>query len=119
VCRSAYGGSGKKTDRGRDHQRACQVPPSEPPQAVEYISQVMIFDVRCRRIQPIGSSGREVVDCRGALAPCSANGGGSRMERVRRVISRVIQFSAGGPAKFLHCFSGVFAELSRRFRNRL
>jgi hypothetical protein len=99
--RALQGGSGKKTDRGRGHQSAGQMPASEPPQASQHVSQVVIFDVRCGSIQSIRGASSEVVDCRGTLAPCSADGGGSRMERVGCVISRVIQSSAGGPAQFL------------------
>jgi hypothetical protein len=47
----------------------------KPPQAVEYILQIMIFDIGCSRVQSIRSPCREVVDCLGALASCSANGG--------------------------------------------
>jgi hypothetical protein len=45
VGRFAYGGSGKKTERGRDYQRTCQMPAAKPSQTAEHISQVMIFDI--------------------------------------------------------------------------
>ncbi len=74
----------RKPSAAGDHQRACQMPAAKPPQAGEYVSQVMIFDVRCRSIQSIRSASGEVVDCLGALASRFANGGGSRVERVPR-----------------------------------
>jgi hypothetical protein len=74
---------------------------SKPPQAGECIPQVMIFDVGCRGIQSIGCLGRASVDCRGTLPSCFANGGGSRMECTPCLISRLIQFLAGGLAQLL------------------
>jgi hypothetical protein len=59
----------------------------------------MVFDIGCRSIQSIGGAGGQVVDGIGALAPRFANGGGSRMERARCFVSRLIQSPAGGPAQ--------------------
>jgi hypothetical protein len=38
------------------------------------------------------------------------------MDRIACVISRLIQFPAGGPAQLLDGFPGLFAKLRRRFR---
>ena len=89
---------------------------AKPLQAGDYTLQVMIFDVRCGSNQPIRCAGREVVDCLGTLASRCANGGSSRTERSACIISRLIQFPAGGPAQLLDRLFGLFAKLRRRFR---
>jgi hypothetical protein len=71
-------------------------------QAGERISQVMIFDKRCRSIQPIRRAGSEVADGLGTLASGCANPGGNRMERASGPVSRHIQSLTGGPAQMLH-----------------
>jgi hypothetical protein len=71
-------------------------------QAGERISQVMIFDKRCRSIQSIRRAGSEMVDGLGTLASGGANPGSNRMERAPCPVSRHIQSLAGGPAQVLH-----------------
>jgi hypothetical protein len=98
VRRFADGGSGKKAERGRGNQRLCQMAAAKLPQTGEHISQIVIFDIRCRGIQSIRCAGGEVVDGLAALVPCGADGRGSRMERVPGIIARLIQFPGGGSA---------------------
>jgi hypothetical protein len=74
---------------------------SKPSQAGDGIPQVMIFDVGRRGIQSIGGTGGAVVDCGGTLPSCSADGGSGRMEGTTGLISRLIQFLAGGLAQLL------------------
>jgi hypothetical protein len=100
--RTGQSGAGKKADSDRERQRTCEVPATEPPQAVEYLPLVMILNVGSRSIQAIRCAGGEVVDCLGTLPSGSANGRRSRMEGVRYIPSRFIQLPAGRPAQFLH-----------------
>jgi hypothetical protein len=41
------------------------------------------------------------------------------MERVACLISRLVEFPAGGPAQFLQRLFGIPAKLRRRFRYRI
>ena len=112
---ASYGGSGKKADHGRSHERAGQVPVSEHPQTGDGISQVMVFDKRCRGVQLIRRAGSKVVNRLGTLQSRSANGARSRMEGGPGLASHLIHSPAGGTAQLLHRLFGVFAKPGRRF----
>ncbi|MGO9970827.1 MAG: hypothetical protein ACLPY2_26510 [Bryobacteraceae bacterium] len=80
---------------------------AKPPQVSEYAFQIAIFDVRCGSIQSIRRAGSEVID----RIACCANRGGSRVERIARLLSRLSQFPACGPAQVIHRLFGPGAKL--------
>jgi hypothetical protein len=72
---------------------------AKPPQVSEYAFQIAIQSIR--------RAGSEVID----RIACCANRGGSRVERIARLLSRLSQFPACGPAQVIHRLFGPGAKL--------
>jgi hypothetical protein len=118
VCDAPDGRAGKEADCGSDHQGSRRMPANNLPKAAEQASQVVIFNVWSGRIQLIGCASCEAIDSVTAMARRGANGRGSRMKCVRRLISHFIQFIAGGPTQVFRSslsLRHLCAELRRRF----
>ena len=87
------------------------MPAAEDAQVCADTRQIVIFDIRPCRIEPVRGAGCHVVDRLGALAAGLANGGGGRMECSACVIANFVQLSAGGLAQLIHGIPGFFAKL--------
>jgi len=92
------------------------MPAAKLPQTLEYVSQVVIFDVGCGGIQSVRCAGSGAIDRIGTPASAGPHRGGSRMERTSGLLARIVKFPAGRPAKPLDCLFGLFAKLRGRFR---
>jgi hypothetical protein len=98
ACHPVQDGTGDKANRGGCDQRASQVPAAKSAESGEYISEVSVLYIRCRRIQAIRRTARDIVDCLRPLAPRLPYRRGGRVQCVRSLMARRFQFLAGGPA---------------------